>query len=237
MSKSLTKYRAEFHKSKFNHKRKNEIDKYDYVKHPKVLGYRGIHDVYEYVSRSKKGERYNGLMMELQYRTLPQHAWATSVELITQFTGYEPKFNRGDARHVEFFKVASEMIARTCEGMKSCFPDLSDGDLVRRFEEIDGEIHLMVLLRRTYPTGEQSAPGESELVLQIGQNGLTIHQFGTKREATGAYFRLEKEFPKDDVVLVSADTFDFIRSAYRNYFQDVREFVRIVDEACRALKG
>jgi putative GTP pyrophosphokinase len=42
---SLVKFRHSFHKAHFNHKRRNELDKYDYIKEPKVTGYRGIHDV------------------------------------------------------------------------------------------------------------------------------------------------------------------------------------------------
>ncbi|MBK6972019.1 MAG: RelA/SpoT domain-containing protein [Sterolibacteriaceae bacterium] len=46
--KALNSFRADFHRARFNHKRRNELNKYDYIKHPKDTGYRGIHDVYEY---------------------------------------------------------------------------------------------------------------------------------------------------------------------------------------------
>jgi ppGpp synthetase/RelA/SpoT-type nucleotidyltranferase len=112
---SLSEFRATFHKARFRHRRKNDLDKYDYIKHPKALGYHGIHDIYEYDTISKKGAPYKGLFLEIQYRTKCQHTWATSVELLTHLTGYEPKFNRGDAKHIEFFRLASEVMARTCE--------------------------------------------------------------------------------------------------------------------------
>ena len=44
----LYEFRNTFHKSRFNHKLKNDKDKYDYIAHPKSTGYRGIHDVYAY---------------------------------------------------------------------------------------------------------------------------------------------------------------------------------------------
>jgi putative GTP pyrophosphokinase len=47
--------------------------------------------------------------------------------------------------------------------------------------------------------------------------------------ATDLYFSLEKNNPGDDIVLVRAETFGEIRSAYRNYFQDTEDFVRYVD--------
>src|SRR5450830_563024 len=66
----LYEFRESFHKARFNHKRKNESDKYDYIKRPKQTGYRGIHDVYSYDVRSKNGDQYRGLLLEIQYRTL-----------------------------------------------------------------------------------------------------------------------------------------------------------------------
>lgn len=44
----LNDFRATFHRAHFKHKRRNDLNKYDYIKQPKETGYRGIHDVYEY---------------------------------------------------------------------------------------------------------------------------------------------------------------------------------------------
>ena len=75
------------------------------------------------------------------------------------------------------------------------------------------------------------------LILQFSQGGnLLIHQVADQ-EATEAYFRLEKDNPSDDIVLVSADTFDEIRSAYRNYFSDPRDFLNYLHEASQDLGG
>ena len=51
--------------------------------HPQLLeGYRGIHDVYEFLVRSTRRREFsNGLQIEIQYRTHVQHAWATAVEV------------------------------------------------------------------------------------------------------------------------------------------------------------
>jgi putative GTP pyrophosphokinase len=233
----LYSFREEFHKIKFKHRRKNHEDKYNYIINPKPLGYRGIHDIYEYDSMSIKGRPHKGLLLELQYRTLCQHAWSTSVELITHFTGHEPKFNRGDIKHIEFFKLTSELLARTKEGMTSCYPSVSNTDLVDRITGIDSDLHLLGMLRRMQPS-VSDASDASSLVLQISEDGnLTIHELPTRSDAIGAYFRLEKEYPRDDIVLVRADTFQFIRTAYRNYFSDVEEFITFVDQGCRDLSN
>ncbi|MEO6697058.1 MAG: RelA/SpoT domain-containing protein [Gammaproteobacteria bacterium] len=88
----LYSFRDKFHKARFNHKRRNDADKYDYIKFPKSTGYRGIHDVYEYDVNSEAGRSYAGLFVELQYRTTVQHAWATAVEVIGFITQSQPKF-------------------------------------------------------------------------------------------------------------------------------------------------
>ena len=67
--KSLYFFRSVLHAAHFNHLLKNDIDKYDYMKHPKETGYRGIHDVYAYDVNSEHGKPYKGLLIELQYRT------------------------------------------------------------------------------------------------------------------------------------------------------------------------
>jgi GTP pyrophosphokinase len=58
---SLKLFRRKFLKARFNHRRKNAADKYDYLSHPKSTGYRGIHDIYEYNPQSVKGKPYTGL--------------------------------------------------------------------------------------------------------------------------------------------------------------------------------
>lgn len=81
---SLEKFRAKFLKAGFKHSRRNAVDKYDYIKRPKGSGYGGVHDIYEYNPKSKQGKPYAGLLMELQYRTQAQHAWATAVEVVSR---------------------------------------------------------------------------------------------------------------------------------------------------------
>ena len=92
----LTSFRESLHSARFKHRRRNNDDKYDYIKSPKPTGYRGIHDIYEYDVNSKTGEASKGLFVEIQYRTAVQHAWATAVEVIGFITESQPKFQKGD---------------------------------------------------------------------------------------------------------------------------------------------
>jgi putative GTP pyrophosphokinase len=76
------------------------------------------------------------------------------------------------------------------------------------------------------------------IILQFSEaDRLTIHQIANEKSATDEYFRLEKDNPDDDIVLVNADSFAEIRSAYRNYFSDPQEFLRYLHEGCVALGG
>src|SRR5664279_5137636 len=54
----------------------------DYIKNPKLSGYRGVHLVYRYNGRKSE---YNGLKIEIQIRSDIQHAWATAVETVGMF--------------------------------------------------------------------------------------------------------------------------------------------------------
>ncbi len=107
---SLNAFRLRFHKARFNHRRRGEVDKYDYLKAPKKTGYRGIHDVYEYDVRSEGGKSLTGLYVEIQYRTLVQHAWATAVELIGFVTESQPKFQKGNRDYEVAMAFASEIL-------------------------------------------------------------------------------------------------------------------------------
>ena len=96
--KDMMEYIDKLHNSKgFRHIRKEGQCK-DYITNPKDSGYRGIHDVYAY--QSKKGydrsDKWNGLLVEIQYRTIYQHAWATAVEIADYLTKCRAKFSQGD---------------------------------------------------------------------------------------------------------------------------------------------
>ena len=92
----LLQFRNELHSARFNHKRRgaeNE-ERWNYLVHPKLDGYRGIHEVYEYDVKSEGGKTWNGLNIEIQFRTYAQHAWSTAVEVAGLLTLNKPKLAR-----------------------------------------------------------------------------------------------------------------------------------------------
>lgn len=235
--RDLQLFREKFHKARFNHKLRNDPDKYNYIKAPKQTGYRGIHDVYEYNVNSDAGKGLAGLYIEIQYRTLVQHAWATAVEVIGFITQSQPKFQRGDDRYERAMALASELLARSHEDQRGPFPNASDQEVLDEFLSLDDSLHLMKTLR-----GLNSAKGDvtdkrNSILIFSKEGELEIRNFRDATDALRALFELEKKMPDRDVVLVRADTSEEVRLAFRNYFTDAREFVRLVDAACTKLSG
>ncbi|GGX39980.1 hypothetical protein GCM10007392_03190 [Saccharospirillum salsuginis] len=231
----LYRFRKQFHKARFKHKRKNEIDKYDYIKSPKNTGYRGIHDVYSYDVNSKNGDKYKGLLIEIQYRTLVQHAWATAVEVIGFITENQPKFQQGDRRYLKCMSLASEILARVYEDNTGPHPDLSNDDLINKFDNLDNELNLIRTLTGLN-TAETEASRNRNTILVFKPNGdLEVFSYRDSTEALDDLFRLENENPELDIVLVKADTSEEIRMAFKNYFSDAKDFVRLLTQAKREI--
>jgi putative GTP pyrophosphokinase len=235
----LRSFRASFHKARFNHTRRysKDPDKYDYIKSPKETGYRGIHDVYEYDVNSNVGKPLTGLYVEIQYRTLVQHAWATAVEVIGFITESQPKFQKGDKRYEHAMSLASEVLARAYEGQKGPHPELSDRAVVARFLAAEKEIRLIETLRSLNAAHRDVSTNRNAILIFSGGKPLEVRTYRDATEALRELFTLEKELPDRDIVLVRADTSDQIRLAFRNYFSDARDFIRLVEGGCSRLAG
>ena len=232
--KSLYEFRSKLHKARFKHRRRNDIDKYDYIKHPKDTGYRGIHDVYEYDVNSENGKISKGLLIELQYRTAIQHAWATAVEVIGFITSSQPKFREGDKRYETAMVYASEIIARTHEGLKSFLAEMPDDQVLQGFVDLDQALGLLSLLRSLNAANSLVSENRN-VILIFSEDDLETRSFPSDTEAIQALFELERENPGKDIVLVRADTSDAVRNAFRNYFSDAREFIDLIQLGCEIL--
>ena len=235
---SLLNFRKDVHRARFSHKRKStDGEKWNYILHPKPDGYRGIHDVYEYDARSSQGRPWRGLLIEIQYRTLLQHSWATAVEVAGLLTHNNPKFGQGEKEFVEFFAVASELLARKFENMTSCFPEESEDYLIEKLKELESKTRILQLFRSVnakvvnidfkmnnilvFPFVEESQENKSD---------LEIYSYSLVQPAIAKYNELEKTLEgRADVVLVRADNFESMRTAFRNYFADTTEFVNHID--------
>ncbi|MFT5326068.1 MAG: putative GTP pyrophosphokinase [Planctomycetaceae bacterium] len=232
----LSDFRSSFLQAHFRHDRRNDVDKYDYIESPKTTGYRGVHDVYSYDVNSEKGKDLKGLLVEIQYRTLVQHTWATAVEVIGYVTESQPKFEQGDTRYHEAMSYASEALARHFENRKGPFPDMSDANVVQKFAAFDRELNLLRTLKNLNTIDSEITTKKNTILLITSEGKLEVRSFRDATTALQMLFDLEEERPSSDVVLVRAETSEEVRLAFKNYFSDATDFVRMIDEACQSLK-
>lgn len=233
----LHRFRNELHKARFQHKLRHSKDKYDYIQNPKPSGYRGIHDVYEYRVNSEAGKALRGLYCEIQYRTYVQHAWATAVEIVGLVTQNQPKFDAGDHRYREAMTLASEILARAHENRYGPLPTLTNKDVLERFIELDMELGLMSLLRGLNKNKSAFSEKKNRILIFDPSGELTVRSYRDATEAIRELFALERDFPKNDIVLVRAESSDEVRIAFRNYFKDASEFIELIEKGCAKLSG
>ncbi len=234
----MYEFREDFHKARFSHKRKDAQGRWDYIANPKDTGYRGIHDVYEYNVNSVGGRYWNGLQIEIQYRTLVQHAWATAVEVAGLLTQNSPKFGQGDPQFVEFFAVASEILARNYEDRQSCLPDLTMNQLRNRLNEIEDNLRILQMFGQVNSKVVDIDFKKNNILIFSyvdieleNETELEIRAFDKLSDALQEYARLESQMDQNaDVVLVRSDSFVNMRVSFRNYFADTTEFVRMISE-------
>lgn len=237
---TLYAFREAMHRARFDHVLKTGGNKYDYIKAPKSDGYRGIHDVYEYNVGSDEGRHLRGLRIELQYRTEVQNAWATTNEIIAHLTkgASEPKYHRGDPRYLDLMALASEVLARSFEQCTGPHGQLEHSEVVELYEKLENELSfrfklagLGVALKGDF--GNQGP----EFILFREDGQLELFGFETQEEALEKLFELEKSRPSADVVYVPSSTTDEIRSTYKNYYDDTRDFLSWVAEGASHLRS
>ena len=232
---ALYRFRESFHNSSFDHKLRNEQDKYDYIKGPKATGYRGIHDIYIYDVRSSRNEELAGLQIEIQYRTLIQHYWATANEIIGFITESQPKFERGDKRYQTAMAYASEILARVHETKAGPYSEMPDKAIVDNFQKLNKELGLLTMLKRMNSQNIELGKKKNTILIYNESEELHIKTYRDSGDAIKALFRLEKEYPNFDIVLVKADKEADIRMAFKNYFNDAKEFINLLESGIKKL--
>lgn len=229
------------HNSRFLHKR---IQKYckDYITNPKESGYRGIHDIYAYKSDPRRPNNWNGLFVEIQYRTKYQHAWATAVEIADIIKHSRTKFSDvADAEQNDYFRYASEIIARVYENSISCCSGLSDDELIKNFMVLENKLHIlrilksMDVLKLNIPSNYKRA-----LIIRLYSEAekinIEVYTFRSNADAGKRLFEIEREHPNDDIVLVKSDKVSSIKNIFKNYFIDAGDFVEYMRKALEALQ-
>jgi hypothetical protein len=217
---------------------------YDYIRHPKDDGYRGVHLVYRYRTKAKQHAPYSGLRIELQLRSQLQHTWATAVETVGTFIGQALKSSQGEDKWLRFFALMSSYIA-----MKERSPRVANTptdaqqlrlELTQYVEELQVIRHLdlyAAAVDAPEKIGAQKDQHYFLLVLDTALRRITVTSFKEDelKVASTKYLDIEREIlagkEKKDAVLVSVKSFAALKRAYPNYFLDTHRFIQIVNEA------
>lgn len=241
---NLTEFRNYMHSGSIMRNVEHELrhadhpNKYNYIEAPKSTGYRGIHDVYRHFPRGTTRKQYkkpwDGLLVEIQYRTRAQHAWATAVEISDLIDGEQTKFELDQSDRGRFFALASEIIARQYEGITRAFLESSNQELRDELQNLEEKLQILRRLK-LLKQFEDEEKLQRHNVLNIfrdenGEPALEVFAFKNPSEAIEKASELESSETSLNAVYVRSDNPKQLRSAYRNYFYDPIDFVEIIEE-------
>ena len=219
-------------------------DNYNYLIHPRDTGYRGIHDVYE---EELPGDQLKA-KIEIQYRTITQHAWSTALEIWDQSHLCGAKFGLEDKGIQELFMLYAELLWRFNDfdpdsgQFKREHVDLDDGDLYHRIRKQERELHVLRYLRDLKRVKAKIAIKGEDVLLhrytRISGGGSTTALEARQLTWDAVQSELfEKELDEtNDFVFVQASS-RVLRRAYNNYFDDAGGFVSKVCVAMKRLHG
>lgn len=218
--------------SRFSHEL---INRRDYIESPKESGYRSIHLIYKY--QNKLAPEYNGLLIELQFRTRLQHIWATAVETMGTFLDHALKSSEGPEEWLSFFALVSSAFAiiEKCPKVPQ-FTELDDNETFHRVLE---EARNLAVVERfnafrdaanTIIDDNSHQGGHHIVILDLENWSTTIKSYGRTRieEANEEYSKVEERISEGEnlqVVLVATSSLDALLKAYPNYFVDTADFI------------
>jgi hypothetical protein len=127
--------------------------------------------------------------------------------------------------------------------MQSCYPSLTNQELVNKFTTLEAEISLLGNLEQIRVAGTQYDFLKQNYILILSKDTnapLEVHSYKTLPEATIKYFEFERKHITTvdiDIVLVRAPSEENLRVSYKNYFSDTQDFVRLVKEGMQILEN
>lgn len=215
------------------------VSERDYITKPKPSGYRSIHLVYRY--KNSATPSYDGLLIELQFRTRQQHAWATAVETMGTFLDYALKSSEGPEEWLKFFALVG-----------SAFAHLEKRPLVPGFEKLTERDTLKSAVQKARQlkvreklSGFGSAINAIHsdkrkgtyylLVLDPIVRTIRFQAYSKERfdVATADYLKAEEQIAEGSqtqAVLVATASVEALRRAYPNFFLDTHEFLNVLKE-------
>lgn len=215
----------------------------DYMASPQSTGYRGVHLIYQYYS--DRTATYNGLKIEMQFRSQYQHAWATAVEIVGTFTKQALKSSQGEGEWLRFFSLMGSALAYREGTAPVPHTPANKADLVAELNILSTSLDAVKRLKNygTAPTILDDSLLANDhfflLDLDVKENTLAVTGYKSKDLARAAddYLKVEQQFTGEhpgDAVLVSVESLSSLRRAYPNYFFDTNLFVELLEDALSA---
>lgn len=212
----------------------------DYIKTPRLSGYRGVHLIYRYLS--EKNTAWNGLKIEIQLRSALQHAWATAVETIGTFSGQALKSSLGKEEWLRFFALTSSYIARREKQPHVPNTPTNDKELsqeiAHHFQELSVEANLIGYAEALKNIQSGNIKNARYYLLELRATQMSVNITGYGRDelfkASADYAIADRlSDNQSDAVLVSVDSIASLRQAYPNYFLDTHVFLKTVRDAMK----
>jgi hypothetical protein len=209
----------------------------DYIENPKASGYRGVHLIYKYKSKSKKQTEHNGLFIEVQIRSPIQHAWATTVEIAGTFLGKSLKSGEGPEDWLNFFSLSGALFStlenEVSNEVKNKFWEVKEEvkKLSQRITIIEQLKAFSTMTEESNHIGAEAGYFLLELRIEEMTIGLKYYPKGSLKVATEDYTMLEEAYKGENinVVLVAAESLATLRKSYPNYFADSRMFISVLE--------
>ena len=177
----------------------DDID--DYIDKPKASGYRGIHMIYKYYSDKQAPSIYNGLFIEMQFRTRLQHTWATSIETVGTFLRQALKSSQGEEPWLRFFSLMGSVFAAK-EKSKAHVPDTptKSSELIAEVRKYANDLNVQYTLHayqqaiRVAREGPEKGNHYYLLTLEPKQGQITVKAFPRRQleEASAEYLKVEE---------------------------------------------
>jgi hypothetical protein len=215
----------------------------DYIKKPKLDGYRSYHLIFKFYSKHSDKKDFNGQRVEIQIRSKLQHAWATAVEIFERFTkkALKSKIKSTDAASLlKFFLLMSSAIAfrEKCAPVPNTPTDKNE--LLKELRSLVEQEKIIESLRAwsSAVAVTQNPTRKKEdafylLKLDVVAGQLEIVSFRKQelQKAENACRIAEKSAGSNiDVVLVSVADLDDLPKAYPNYYADTSLFIRAIED-------
>ena len=216
-------------------------DEDDYIENPKRSGYRGFHVIYRY--KSDKVDTYNDLKIEMQFRSILQHAWATAVETVGEFRSEALKSSRGADEWLRFFSLMGSAIALRENAPLVPNTPHNPAELKSELRDyahrLQVEKHLRAYRTALKVTEEPNLQRAHYFLVELDLQNQSLKIKGyTQSEvvkATTEYEAIERTIQEGvkDAVLISVDSLSALRRAYRNYYSDTNAFIEALKEALK----